>query len=72
MKKSWLRFSLFTLLGAALGFSYYYFIGCHNGSCAIASDPVNSTAYGSLWGVLLGINMRGKKSSEDAPEPGNG
>ena len=39
-------------LGAVGGFLYYYFIGC-NGSCAISGSPVNSTAYGTLIGLVL-------------------
>jgi hypothetical protein len=46
-----------TLIGvflvAILGFAYYYFIGCANGTCAITSSPINSTLYGSFVGGLL-------------------
>jgi hypothetical protein len=41
------------VLGAILGFAYYYFIGCANGTCAITSSPINSTLYGSFVGGLL-------------------
>ena len=41
------------LLGFAAGYAYYYFIGCASGSCAITSNPVNSTLYGGLLGGLL-------------------
>jgi len=41
--------------GAALGFAYYYFIGCTSGSCPITSNPFISTAYGALIGAVLGI-----------------
>jgi phage shock protein E len=40
-------------LGAILGFAYYYFVGCANGTCAITSSPINSTLYGSFVGGLL-------------------
>lgn len=40
------------LLGAAGGFLYYTFIGCH-GSCAITGSPFNSTIYGVLIGLVL-------------------
>ncbi len=43
---------LATMTGALLGFSYYYFIGCNSGSCAITSRPINSTAYGALMGFV--------------------
>lgn len=46
-----------TLLGIAAGalggYLYYYFIGCASGSCAITSNPLNSTLYGSVMGGLL-------------------
>lgn len=40
-------------LGAILGFAYYYFVGCASGTCAITSNPFNSTLYGSFMGGLL-------------------
>ncbi len=41
------------LLGALGGFTYWKYIGCLSGSCAITSDPVNSTLYGSMLGGLF-------------------
>lgn len=41
------------LIGAMGGYLYYYFVGCNSGSCAITSNPVNSTLYGGLMGGLL-------------------
>lgn len=46
------KISLGVILGGAVGFAYYYFIGCKSGTCAITSNPVNSTMYGVLLGVL--------------------
>ncbi len=40
-------------IGGAIGFAYYYFIGCKSGTCAITSSPVNSTLYGVVLGTLL-------------------
>jgi LytS/YehU family sensor histidine kinase len=48
--------------GAIGGFLYYYFIGCANGTCAITSNPVNSTLYGCMMGGLF-FNMFQKRSS---------
>lgn len=45
---------LFGFLGAIGGFLYWHYVGCHSGSCAITSSPINSTLYGSLMGGLLG------------------
>ncbi len=42
-----------TLVGAGLGYAYYYFIGCASGTCAITSKPLNSTLYGALMGLLF-------------------
>jgi len=44
---------LFTAGGAAMGFAYYYFVGCASGTCPITSNPYVSTAYGALVGLLL-------------------
>jgi len=41
------------LVGAALGFLYWNFVGCNSGGCAITSKPLNSTLYGSVMGGLL-------------------
>lgn len=51
-------------IGAALGFSYWYFIGCNTGGCAITSSPVNSTLYGGLMGILLAGSFSSKNKSE--------
>lgn len=39
--------------GAALGYAYYYFIGCASGSCPITSNPFASVAWGAAFGALL-------------------
>ena len=39
-----------TIVGTGLGFSYFYFIGCNGGSCAITSNPINSMSYGAFMG----------------------
>lgn len=41
------------LLGAATGWSYWYFVGCTSGTCPITSKPFNSIVYGALIGALL-------------------
>lgn len=40
-------------IGAFAGYLYYYFIGCASGTCAITSNPVNSTIYGLILGGLI-------------------
>ncbi len=39
--------------GAIGGYLYYQLVGCASGSCAITSNPWNSTLYGTLMGGLL-------------------
>ena len=46
------KMSLGVIFGGAVGFAYYYFVGCKSGTCAITSNPVNSIMYGVLLGVL--------------------
>lgn len=56
-----LKLVLFIVIGAILGFSYYYFIGCASGSCPITSNPYISTGYGIVVGAVLGIGRKEKK-----------
>jgi len=52
-------------VGALGGYAYYYFVGCNSGTCAITSNPLNTTAYGMLMGALLGFK---EKKKETPPE----
>lgn len=55
--KAFLKKNILTIigvpLGALAGFLYWKFVGCNSGSCAITSNPVNSTIYGSIMGGLM-------------------
>ena len=51
-------------IGAIGGWMYYYFVGCHSGTCAITSNPVNSSVYGAVMGGLL-LNTFRKDSKKD-------
>ncbi|MCO6472313.1 MAG: hypothetical protein PHW27_10775 [Melioribacteraceae bacterium] len=59
-----LRTLIFTALGGAAGFSYYYFIGCEGG-CAITSNPYISTAYGALMGLILAFPAKRKDEANN-------
>ena len=55
------KLGLGVILGGAIGYAYYYFIGCKSGTCAITSSPVNSTLYGVMLGALLTFPTKKKK-----------
>ena len=40
-------------IGAIAGYLYWKYVGCLSGTCAITSNPTNSTIYGSAMGGLL-------------------
>lgn len=44
------------VIGALAGYTYYFYVGCASGTCAITSKPLNSTLYGALMGGLV-FNM---------------
>jgi len=54
------RLSIGVVIGGLLGFAYYYFIGCNNGTCPITSSPVKSTLYGVVFGALLTFSTKKK------------
>jgi hypothetical protein len=56
MNLKYFKWPLAIALGAIAGYSYYFFVGCNSGSCAITSSPVNSTLYGAVMGGLV-LNM---------------
>jgi uncharacterized membrane protein YdjX (TVP38/TMEM64 family) len=60
----WKKLIIFSLLGMAAGYAYYYFIGCASGSCALTSNPYLMTGYGLGAGIVLGWDTRKKKTSE--------
>lgn len=40
------------VIGGGLGFLYYKFVGCAAGTCPITSNPLHSTLYGAVLGLL--------------------
>lgn len=40
------------LVGAIAGYVYYAKVGCLTGTCAISSNPINSTVYFAFMGAL--------------------
>jgi LytS/YehU family sensor histidine kinase len=55
-KKALILTAVGVIVGLLAGYAYYHFVGCNSGTCAITSNPLNSTLYGGLMGGLL-FNM---------------
>jgi hypothetical protein len=58
----WIRRLLFGVIGGALGYTYYHFIGCASGACPITGNPYISTLYGAAIGMII---LPSKKKSEE-------
>lgn len=52
-KRGYIITGIGIMVGLIAGYTYYHFIGCSSGTCAITSKPLNSTLYGGLMGGLL-------------------
>ena len=52
--------------GAALGYMYYFYIGCNSGHCPITSDPLISTLYGGVIGLFLAFPGKPKKKEDES------
>jgi hypothetical protein len=53
-----------TLFFAGAGFAYYSFVGCQNGTCAIASSPTFSTILGAVIGASVGWTASDRRSKD--------
>lgn len=40
-------------IGCVAGWLYWKYIGCTSGSCPITSNPLHSSLYGTVIGILL-------------------
>lgn len=41
------------VVGAVVGYLYYYFVGCAGGSCPLTSNPYASVIGGGLFGYFI-------------------
>lgn len=53
-------------IGAISGYLYWQFVGCNSGTCAITSNPINSTVYAAVMGGLFFSMFQ--KNKEITPE----
>jgi Na+-transporting NADH:ubiquinone oxidoreductase subunit NqrB len=63
-----LRVLIGVLVGGALGFAYYHFIGCRGGSCPMWADPWRSTLIGMGFGAILLFDTKTKVDQEPGKE----
>ena len=56
-------------LGAIIGLSYWYFIGCTTGSCPLTSKWWTATLYGALAGATF--LLPSKQAPGKNPTPDN-
>jgi len=49
-----LRIVIGIVIGGALGFANYKFIGCRTGTCPLSSNPWVSTVVGMVFGGSIG------------------
>lgn len=56
---------LFSIVGFAGGYAYYYFIGCYNGTCPITSKFYTSSLYGMLIGIIAGFPTKGDNKNDE-------
>lgn len=52
------------IIGMVAGYLYWHFIGCNSGSCAITSQPINSSLYGAAMGGLLVSSFKKKENQK--------
>lgn len=52
-KNKKVKYLLGVVLGALVGYLYYYFIGCSGGTCPITSNPYASISFGALAGYFI-------------------
>jgi hypothetical protein len=53
-----LRILIGGVIGAGLGFGWYKLVGCSTGACPLTSNPVISSLYGAVMGVLIASSVR--------------
>ena len=62
--KKLLKYNLWiagAVLGIAIGFLYWKYVGCLTGTCAITSKPINSMIYFGMMGSLVLSMFQPKK-----------
>jgi len=64
IKTNMARLLLGMSTGAVLGYAYYYFIGCQTGSCPLTSNPIISTVYGAVAGLIISMPSKKQEATD--------
>lgn len=64
--KSYYKHIIGSVAGAALGYAYYYFIGCNSGTCPITSNWHISTIYGAAMGLIAVFPSKKKEKTTES------
>ncbi len=59
IKNKYIKLGLYAIIGAGIGYAYYYFVGCSNG-CPLSSRWYITTGYGLLSGIVLALPPKKK------------
>ena len=70
--KHWITISLI-IMGAILGYLYWFFIGCTSGTCPLKSIWYYNVLVGSVLGYLIGSSIQEKldKTKKDIKTKSN-
>ncbi len=52
------RVALGAVLGAAVGYGVYRFIGCRTGACPLTGHPVISSVWWAIIGIMMALSPR--------------
>ena len=65
--KKYRKTTLFVVIGAAIGFAYWRFVGCSSGTCPLTANWHTSTVMGGLIGMLA-VSSGRKPDKSDSGE----
>ncbi len=69
-EKYWMYIVIGILSGIALGYLYFYFVGCRSGACQLRANPFYNMLLGGLLGYIISdwISMAAfKRKNKDKP-----
>lgn len=58
MTMSLLRPILGAVIGAAVGFAFYKFVGCRSGACPLTGNPWIATVWWGVIGTMVAMSPR--------------